>query len=555
MRALLILFLCLWASIAWGDSFGADGFPQSAGAVATGGGGGGGGTSVPYTLPTGEVVHYISPTGDDQANGLTPGAAWKTPNHPMKCGSVIIAAPGAYSGGWQDSEWGTVDPASCPSTTGGIDGAGGVQFAVLLCGGNVGTCTQNGNAFEAFRIATSHWSVQGWLGTQNASAQGGCFNGENDVTKQNYVAFINDIAAGCDLDGFGASGGPCSGCGSFDHIAIVGVVSFNGAQSISGFCGSGISPIPGNADGDTQTHIYVAGYFGAYNTNASGAGECAVGTIPGAPHSDGEGIIFDTYGAGYTTSGFDKGVVLRDAVIWRSGNNCLQVFPQGNGTSNDKAQYNFRNLSCYANNQDPKAGCAGEASLHGVYPTGIGSYLLTNSLIMATQTKCGGTGLVIDAAMTLYGHDNHITALDPAKINVSGNYIWQSAGTTTNVVGPPNTYVVNNAGGAPVFNDPWVYGANTYANPGFTNPTALFSSAPNCTSYLNVTDCMNDVAGLAVYSKIKPTVAPITMGYQPPAACASDPLFPTWLKGIVYLRWTGSAITMNSGLVSKPCNL
>jgi hypothetical protein len=46
-------------------------------------------------------------------------------------------------------------------------------------------------------------------------------------------------------------------------------------------------------------------------------------------------------------------------------------------------------------------------------------------------------------------------------------------------------------------------------------------------------------------------------GYQPPGACAADPDYPTWLKGVVYLQWNSGtgAITENAGLINKPCGL
>jgi hypothetical protein len=55
---------------------------------------------------------------------------------------------------------------------------------------------------------------------------------------------------------------------------------------------------------------------------------------------------------------------------------------------------------------------------------------------------------------------------------------------------------------------------------------------------------------------LKPTASGMTgKGYQPPGACAADPYFPTWLKGVVYLSWNGSTLSENSGLITKPCNM
>ena len=68
-----------------------------------------------------------------------------------------------------------------------------------------------------------------------------------------------------------------------------------------------------------------------------------------------------------------------------------------------------------------------------------------------------------------------------------------------------------------------------------------------------MTDCM--LTGYHLYVDVKPTLAPTTMGYQPPGACAPDAYYPAWLKGIVYLHWNGSVITENTGLVNKPCGM
>ena len=267
-----------------------------------------GGENAPFTALH---IYYISPTGNDSRAGTSRSAAWATPKHSVVCGDVIIAEAGNYAGGWRSGDWGKVS--HCPSTSGGVDGAGGIQFAVLLCAGpKMGSCRMDGRGAEAIRVDQSHWAVEGWVGTQRTDANGGCFTGENDSTEQKYLAFINDIASTCDLAGFAVSGGGASRAGSFDYIATVGVVSFNGANSISPYCGSGISLGPGNADSGAGTHIFVSGYFGAYNANAAGSGQCKVSGNPNFPHSDGEGIIFDSYADGYTTSGFTGQVVLQE---------------------------------------------------------------------------------------------------------------------------------------------------------------------------------------------------------------------------------------------------
>jgi hypothetical protein len=104
-----------------------------------------------------------------------------------------------------------------------------------------------------------------------------------------------------------------------------------------------------------------------------------------------------------------------------------------------------------------------------------------------------------------------------------------------------------------VRNSPWNFGTDTYRAAGLTNPSSLFSSSPDCSSYNNVTDCM--LTAYRVYANVKPTLAPTTIGYQRPEACATDAYYPDWLKGIVYLHWNRSVITENPGLVTKPCGM
>jgi hypothetical protein len=43
-------------------------------------------------------------------------------------------------------------------------------------------------------------------------------------------------------------------------------------------------------------------------------------------------------------------------------------------------------------------------------------------------------------------------------------------------------------------------------------------------------------------------------GYQlPSTTCNANTDYPTWLKGIVYLHWTGSAVVQNFDLVTLKC--
>ena len=239
-------------------------------------------------------LYYISPTGNDGANGQTPATAWRTPRHNVVCGDVIIVQAGNY-GGWSLGSWGTVS--NCPSTSGGIDGTGGIYFAVVLCAGpNMMSCQFNSGGRSSIRIDKAHWAVSGLWASQNPDGDVACFLGDNQThPTMQFIAFINVVASTCNLAGFSTGGGGAGADSSFDHIALVGAVSFNGANSWTNrsFCGSGVSLFPGNPDNSPGTHLYAAQYFGAYNTNSGTAGgtECDAAYRGGNyPHTDGEGF-------------------------------------------------------------------------------------------------------------------------------------------------------------------------------------------------------------------------------------------------------------------------
>src|SRR5882672_12461363 len=169
-----------------------------------------------FVLPTGHSLRFMAATGCNDTNpGTSAGSPWCTPNHALSCGDVIIAAAGKYTNDF--STWGTVS--NCPSTTGGLDGTGGIFAAILLCGGTdlsttstVTSCTVNcstgapcNGAFgvdAGMSINKSNWAVSGWVLTSNNNASqmgyevAGCTSG--NVTHHNYIinTIVYDAAIG-----------------------------------------------------------------------------------------------------------------------------------------------------------------------------------------------------------------------------------------------------------------------------------------------------------------------------------------------------------------------
>jgi hypothetical protein len=500
-------------------------------------------------------VYYVSPDGNDASDGLTPATAWATPKHKVTCGDVLIAAAGNYDRGQFgrpsfESDYGNFGPVSnCPSTSGGIDGAGGVYFAILLCAGpDVMSCRVNGGSGPAFDIGQGNWAVEGFWATQNKDAERGCFGtlGTATGTTWHHVAFINNIASTCDLAGFSTGNIGIENAGA-DQTAIVGGIVFDGANSLGPYrlCGSALSLIPtGSTDTSAGTHIYVSQNFIYRSTNATGPTECRASADADHPHSDGNGIIFDTWAANSYPS---QGVVTNN-VMWANGNACFQAFPQIAAGRTDRAPIHIFNNTCYNNNQDPRAHCAGELYLHGVYPTAGGIYGVANNIFLATLNSCGRGRY--SPVVSAWVESANSAILTNSNVSISGNYIWNSHPPTTTATGASNTIVHN---GESDESASWMFGTNTYDDPGLTNPASLPTEAPDCAGYATTVSCMN--AKYNVYNLIKPTIAATSVGYQPPGSCTQAPYYPTWLKGVVYLHWDGTDLTEVDGLITKPCGL
>jgi hypothetical protein len=491
--------------------------------------------AVPYTPLH---IYYISPTGNDNNTGTSPSKAWATPHHSVQCGDVIIAAAGSYGEYiFGVNSWGVVS--NCPSTKGGIDGTGDIYFATLLCAGpRVTSCSVNGKTQEAFRVTESNWAVEGFTATQNSTATGGCYIAtSNTLATLHHIAFINDIAIDCDYGGFGTYSWTPPGGGA-DQTAVVGAISYNTSPSTGGggICGSGVSLIPNDGpDTSSGTHVFVAGYFGYKNINAPSGAGC---------NTDGEGLIFDSWACGKFTH---QGVAEQN-VWWYNGGPGFEVFPNclANG---DRAQVYVFNNTSYGNAQDPKhIGSSSDVLLHNIAPVSAygSSYSVFDNIFVSTEATSGNAGKapVNTAAFWL---TNSSTSL----VSATGNIFWQSNPGKSTTAGNPNTDVwasgVHNTISFP-------FGTNTYQSPDFANPNGLPTGAPNCNGYTNTTACMNEGYHVAADLTSEETTTGFR-GYPEPGACANDPFFPVWLKGVVFLLWNGTTLTENVGLITKPCDM
>src|SRR5208337_4134799 len=220
-------------------------------------------------------TYFMAPTGNDSCNGTSTAigssgnCAWATPNHALNCGDVIIAAAGSYA----DMQYfGAVS--NCPSTSGGIDGTGGIYFATLLCGGSyVGACyvttkaATTGNEV-AFDVASSNWAVEGWYvdtGANNPPNGAPAFVAEGGNGIVHHIAFVNDISVNNGSGSYTNDSGKAGGQNSYgaDYYAVIGMIAQNSAGNS---CGSAIDVVgPGVYDNGSGTHYYIYGNFSYAN--------------------------------------------------------------------------------------------------------------------------------------------------------------------------------------------------------------------------------------------------------------------------------------------------
>jgi hypothetical protein len=527
--------------------------------------------SPPPTNPTFTALHtfFVSPTGSDSNPGTSAGAAWATPNHPVNCGDVIIAAAGTYSTGQLSGQFGAVS--NCPSTSGGIDGTGGVFFAVLLCGGtDLGTTngcsvTTTGagdptsliefnQAGSLSSASANNWAVEGFNLNSTPSAVG--FTTRICVTGQftHHIAIINDIMTNS-LQGFGTNdcgNSPGSNTIGLDYVAVVGNIAQNANQDT--ICLAALDFISlGKFDSNAGTHAYM------YNNYAM------ANLVPACtPDFDGEAYMMDSPEAHL----YDGTTVFANNIGYDSTRYCIKTTV--NGSSTPPIGVKIYNNTCFANDQQPG----------GV--DNNGAEILTSAGPEYAITVWDNIALPPAAeenSVPLYAYnisDNvpasfaEGSAVGSGLQNVYGGFETTCANAPNCApASPPFAEIYWD--GNPVTGDT----ANTFTNtPGFTNTTDLLTNhvgVPNCTGFINATACMgwnantSTMTGLTVISDLSTSSFP-TKGFQPPSpTCVTGSStgfggsvftdYPTWLKGIVYLHWNGASITENSDLVTKPCNM
>lgn len=452
--------------------------------------------TITAAVPSTGTTYYLAPVangGSDSNSGLSASAPWLSPNHSVKCGDVILAAPSSSysSANFTTGKWGTV---SCPA---------GNNVAWLQCQTFDGckiAAASSGSA--AIWVDRSYWGVQGWEATADASQiYGGCFTAmpaPSATSTIHHIIFANNIANGCQAQGFGSSNRGTTA--SVDYLTIIGNIAYNGSQSNTE-CYSGISiNQPMQSDSLPGTHIYVAGNFSYGNFDPN---PCANMTA-----TDGEGIIFDTFDneLGGSSNPYAAQTLADNNMLIGNGGRGMEVVDNNKATH---ATIYIRHNTMWANNRDTHQNATecGELTIQNDSTT------IATQNLMATNSATGCGANQISAIAEIQSD---------ASNQIDSNFAYAVNGQNAEGYGGGFTYGVNTLG----------------VNPNWTNP--FIPGAPNCGSESSVPNCMASVvAGLT-----PKTASAVSFGYQIPSATpAYDPLFPQWL----------CSVALPAGLVTKGC--
>ena len=511
-----------------------------------------GGGDLGFSLPAGDSIHYMAATGSsDSYDGLEPThttgttGPWATPNHALNCGDVILAGPGDYSS-TNVGTWGTVS--NCPSTSGGIDGTGGIQAAALVCAGtDITQCHSSGNLWD---VNNHHWAIEGFQVTNTGTGSPNrAFNADGcNGFVLHHAIFVNNlvisVASGFHTDDCGAAGSAAG----VDYFFVVGNIAQNSSQN-SSFCEAAIDDVgPGTFDNVAGTHAY---FYGNYTWKDQAPG-CV-------SQFDSESMMFDSWDQRvYSNTG-----VIDNNIAWQATRFCIQLIPNQNVT--DSPTIRFTNNTCFSNNVNTGTDNYDAEINLNVFSSFNWNTTVQRNIAYQPNATSPGSGSNV-SAFAVYATASALTVGGTGNEN-----IFKAAATSCGA-----TFCNNGAGGfdAGSFGTAGEVGTNFYENPTFANTTNLLANwlgAPTCTGFENTAQCMGydaRTSTLTANTPISDLTASCTdcggKGYQRPSTtCVSTGHittdWPAALKGLVYLHASGfvsgATITEKAGLVTKPCGM
>lgn len=548
--------LCLIAILATVCVFAS---PQAGMAPFSWNAGGNGGPGTPFALPTGDSLHYMAVNGNDACNGLSPAigssgtCAWRTPNHNLNCGDVIVAAPSSTTYGALTAH-GAVS--NCPSTTGGIDGTGGIWAAIVLCGG--ADLGETGNGCRTSRVNNNQnfWAYIGWTCNGGAvSGSGGtrCYQLDataSGTTQVHHQMYINDIAYNTpqafDTDDQALNHNVPGNGG--DYVAIVGMIAQDaGSDSVCTAAISlvGMSPF----DALSGTHAYVYGSW-VYNVESAGC-----------TNSDVEAIMIDTPDA----HSYNNQIVIANNMQWAATRYGYQFFCQSFNLTTVTAIYHnntsFDNLINIGSQGDSGDVNLAFANHNGAPDCNQSTLVIQNNIALTNRATSGSISGKVYAGV--FGGTQWMNITNGG----TGNENWFKGIATT------CGSTCNGGAGTPPFSveafNSNTIGTNIYTDPAFTNTTDLLANwvtaVPNCAGFVTTTACMGYNVATQVLtpntpiSDLTPTaVGSTSKGYQlPSSTCNTNSEYPAFLKGLVRLAWNAgmSQVFQMHDLVTTPCGM
>lgn len=316
-------------------------------------------------LPQYSCVHnwYLSPTGDDSNSGKSPSSPWFTMNRAdqsVQPGDCVNLAPGTYA--YTPSSVPHANSTPVTLTHGGNmnTSTGYVVYrsstpdgARITLTGPLGHSIQNGLEWsDLVNVNASYMIFDGIeFDGNNGDAYFDCIS-SSATTTLHHIVVENSIVHGCGTAGI---------ANNFDYEWIVNNVVYNNSTLDYQVEGSGIDinvPHPAtdftpNAnDNALQYHIMVAFNISHNNFVApsgctppnGGPAGCGTGAPPnfdqGTTHTDGNGIILDTWNAVPYTLG---GLVIGN-IVYNNGGAGIQVLNTPNAM--------IANNTAYDNNLD-----------------------------------------------------------------------------------------------------------------------------------------------------------------------------------------------------------
>ncbi len=451
------------------------------------------------------TTYYLSPSGSDTNAGLAATSPWLTPNHAVRCGDTIVAAPSAAYQYGNFQEFGRV---SCAAND---------DVAWLKCAQfdacRITVPSRGGDAGYNFRatgirITNSYWGVTGWEVSNPTTAPDtqACIDVAGGV---HHVVIANNVANHCGGAGIGAS---------VDYAAVIGNIVYDSATSNKD-CHSGIdvyAPTP--LDHAPGTHIYVAGNFVWATKNP----ENPHGT---QPCYDGNGIISDWIATHHCSETFTGGVLIENNLTLSNAGVGVRVeysgaenYPNGGcGAWPGPSEFSLQ-IARHNTAWNNGLGCAAFGSRDGgeLQIQSADNIRFIANLAVAQQKYRYCDKYPRRSDLTFDLMPAFQVAAGSKLDAVEGNWLYSAAG---------NPLQVTDRQGERVTNSTFRFGSNILGeNPQLAAP--FTPEAPACAGSPNAYACMAKVV-----DRFAPKVhAAASYGYQRPRATpVYDALFPQWL--------------------------